>query len=217
MVTVQEQQLAPQPEAQLWAAPRACLPAGQSRESERAGTSSRASGTRIRVGTGGSRPDPTSLSCGRTSLRAETEVQWLIGRYSASLPDELDLRPGMKLRVLRLYDDAWGTGQILSGADADEIGKQGAFPIVSLFFPRSTRIAADRCRCACRRGRLSLQEPARRIRIRKVLAGCTGSVVLSFLNTPPVCRRSARPDTRALQHVPLQMLVRQIRQFSWWQ
>lgn len=37
----------------------------------------------------------------------------------------------MKLRVLRLYDDAWGTGQVLSGAEADEIGKQGAFPIVS--------------------------------------------------------------------------------------
>ena len=51
-------------------------------------------------------------------------------RYQAALPDELDLRPGMKLRVLRLYDDAWGTAQVLSGGETGEVGKQGAFPIV---------------------------------------------------------------------------------------
>ena len=28
-------------------------------------------------------------------------------RYSAALPDELSLSPGMKLVVLRIYDDAW--------------------------------------------------------------------------------------------------------------
>ena len=37
----------------------------------------------------------------------------------------------MKLRVLRLYDDAWGTAVIASGGNGSENGKQGAFPIVS--------------------------------------------------------------------------------------
>jgi len=54
------------------------------------------------------------------------------GRYQATLPDELDLRPGMKIRVLRLYDDAWGTGEVVSGGEAHETGKQGAFPIVRI-------------------------------------------------------------------------------------
>lgn len=54
----------------------------------------------------------------------------IVPRYQAALPDELDLRPGMKLKVLRLYDDAWGTAVIASGGDGDD-GKQGAFPIVS--------------------------------------------------------------------------------------
>ena len=55
----------------------------------------------------------------------------LMNRYQAALPDELDLRPGMKLRVLRLYDDAWGTARIVSGAqDGDRT--EGSFPIVSL-------------------------------------------------------------------------------------
>jgi len=58
---------------------------------------------------------------------AEVTVLW---PYQASLPDELDLRPGMKLRVLRLYDDAWGTAEIVSGGEGGEVGKQGAFPIV---------------------------------------------------------------------------------------
>lgn len=49
-------------------------------------------------------------------------------RYQAKLPDELDLSPGMKIRVLRLYDDSWGTGQVVN--DDGEVGKQGAFPIV---------------------------------------------------------------------------------------
>jgi hypothetical protein len=56
-------------------------------------------------------------------------------RYQASLPDELDLRPGMKLKVLRLYDDAWGTAVITSGGEEGENGKQGAFPIVRLTVP----------------------------------------------------------------------------------
>jgi hypothetical protein len=53
-----------------------------------------------------------------------------MNRYQASLPDELDLRPGMKLKVLRLYDDAWGTAQIVSGAQEGE-RLEGSFPIVS--------------------------------------------------------------------------------------
>lgn len=56
---------------------------------------------------------------------AEVSVLW---PYQATLPDELDLRPGMKMRVLRLYDDAWGTGLIIGGEDD---GRQGAFPVVS--------------------------------------------------------------------------------------
>lgn len=98
------------------------------------------------------------------------------------MPDELDLRPGMKLRVLRLYDDAWGTGQILSGAEADEIGRQGAFPIVSFAFMSAVKTAADCCRCVCLRGRRSLPGLVRQIRIRR--ARCFGwvFVVLSFDN-----------------------------------
>ncbi|KAK8850747.1 hypothetical protein IAR55_004667 [Kwoniella newhampshirensis] len=57
----------------------------------------------------------------------EVTVLW---PYQASLPDELELRPGMKLRVVRLYDDAWGTAEVISGPEHYEIGKQGAFPIV---------------------------------------------------------------------------------------
>lgn len=41
----------------------------------------------------------------------------------------------MKLKVLRLYDDAWGTAVIASGGSDNENGKQGAFPIVSFWFP----------------------------------------------------------------------------------
>lgn len=84
-------------------------------------------------------------------------------RYSASLPDELDLRPGMKIRVLRLYDDAWGTGQVLSGGDADEIGKQGAFPIVRSppAFSGLRDISLTGRRCVFRRDRHSLQGRAR--------------------------------------------------------
>ena len=40
----------------------------------------------------------------------------------------------MKLKVLRLYDDAWGTAVIASGGSDNENGKQGAFPIVSFWF-----------------------------------------------------------------------------------
>jgi len=57
-----------------------------------------------------------------------------MGRYQASLPDELDLRPGMKLKVLRLYDDAWGTAQVVSGGMEGE-RTEGSFPIVRYFFP----------------------------------------------------------------------------------
>jgi len=57
-----------------------------------------------------------------------------MGRYQASLPDELDLRPGMKLKVLRLYDDAWGTAQVVSGGMEGE-RTEGSFPIVSYLLP----------------------------------------------------------------------------------
>lgn len=53
--------------------------------------------------------------------------------YQASLPDELDLRPGMKLKVLRLYDDAWGTAQIVSGGMEGE-RTEGSFPIVRTYY-----------------------------------------------------------------------------------
>jgi hypothetical protein len=61
---------------------------------------------------------------------AEVSVLW---PYQATLPDELELKPGMRLRVLRLYDDAWGTGLIIGG---HEDGRQGAFPVVSLDIDR---------------------------------------------------------------------------------
>ena len=54
-------------------------------------------------------------------------------RYEASLPDELDLRPGMKVRVLRLYDDGWGSAEVTvasANGRGSEVGRQGAFPIV---------------------------------------------------------------------------------------
>nr|XP_019007710.1 uncharacterized protein I206_07344 [Kwoniella pini CBS 10737]OCF46491.1 hypothetical protein I206_07344 [Kwoniella pini CBS 10737] len=59
----------------------------------------------------------------------EVSVLW---PYTATLPDELDLRPGMKLRVVRLFDDAWGTAEVIStnSDEGSKIGKQGAFPIV---------------------------------------------------------------------------------------
>jgi hypothetical protein len=61
---------------------------------------------------------------------APSRTLTVLRRYQAALPDELDLRPGMRLRVLRLYDDAWGTAQVIGGGAA-EMGRQGAFPIVS--------------------------------------------------------------------------------------
>ncbi|WVQ95432.1 hypothetical protein IAU59_002529 [Kwoniella sp. CBS 9459] len=60
----------------------------------------------------------------------EVTVLW---PYTATLPDELDLRPGMRLRVVRLYDDAWGTAEVISssgGSQGSPLGKNGAFPIV---------------------------------------------------------------------------------------
>ncbi|WWC64969.1 uncharacterized protein I303_107583 [Kwoniella dejecticola CBS 10117] len=62
----------------------------------------------------------------------EVSVLW---PYTATLPDELDLRPGMKLRVVRLFDDAWGTAEVISTngngtEEGSKVGKQGAFPIV---------------------------------------------------------------------------------------
>ncbi|WRT70939.1 uncharacterized protein IL334_007938 [Kwoniella shivajii] len=61
----------------------------------------------------------------------EVSVLW---PYQASLPDELDLRPGMRLRVVRLFDDAWGTAEVISAStttgEGSMLGKQGAFPIV---------------------------------------------------------------------------------------
>ncbi|RXK37045.1 hypothetical protein M231_05704 [Tremella mesenterica] len=50
----------------------------------------------------------------------------VIWPYEAVLPDELDLRSGMRIHVLRLYDDAWGTGKVVFGGDS----RIGVFPIV---------------------------------------------------------------------------------------
>jgi hypothetical protein len=112
---------------------------------------------RIKVGIGGLRLVQRSLSCGRESLSYPVlfhlsipflfvlsclplltpsltqRDKELINRYQASLPDELDLRPGMKLKVLRLYDDAWGTAQVVSGGMEGE-RTEGSFPIVRLPF-----------------------------------------------------------------------------------
>lgn len=73
-----------------------------------------------------------SLSCGRESLFTTCRTV-LMYSYQASLPDELDLRPGMKLKVLRLYDDAWGTAQIVSGGMEGE-RTEGSFPIVRTYY-----------------------------------------------------------------------------------
>lgn len=35
----------------------------------------------------------------------------------------------MKIQILRIYDDAWGTGQVVEGDDESR-GRQGAFPLV---------------------------------------------------------------------------------------
>lgn len=81
----------------------------------------------------------------------------LIDRYQASLPDELDLRPGMKLKVLRLYDDAWGTAQIVSGAMGGE-RTEGSFPIVRIHlssFPPFLNGIVLIDRCVCRRDLVS--------------------------------------------------------------
>lgn len=53
-------------------------------------------------------------------------------RYQASLPDELSLTPGQQLRIVRLYDDAWGTAEIVSGGDPADVGRRGACPLVCL-------------------------------------------------------------------------------------
>ncbi len=58
-------------------------------------------------------------------------------RYSAALPDELTLRPGMKLTVLRIYDDGWATGIVIEGED-HERGKQGAYPTVCVTVDRTS-------------------------------------------------------------------------------
>jgi hypothetical protein len=87
---------------------------------------------RIRVGIGGLRLVQRFLCCGREYSVVEEEEE-LMGRYQASLPDELDLRPGMKLKVLRLYDDAWGTAQVVSGGLEGE-RTEGSFPIVRILF-----------------------------------------------------------------------------------
>jgi hypothetical protein len=91
---------------------------------------------RIKVGIGGLRLVQRFLSCGREFLSYSNvclKKEELINRYQASLPDELDLRPGMKLKVLRLYDDAWGTAQVVSGGMEGE-RTEGSFPIVRLRF-----------------------------------------------------------------------------------
>ncbi|GHJ85545.1 hypothetical protein NliqN6_1947 [Naganishia liquefaciens] len=51
--------------------------------------------------------------------------------YTAAMADEITLYPGMRLKVLRIYDDAWATGQVVdSAADSSLKGKEGAFPLV---------------------------------------------------------------------------------------
>lgn len=59
--------------------------------------------------------------------------------YSAALPDELSLRPGQKLTVLRIYDDGWGTGQLIESDNSR--GRQGAFPLVCVTENNSTNDA----------------------------------------------------------------------------
>jgi len=66
------------------------------------------------------RPDATLITTRWCS-------QWA---YSSTLPDELDLRPGMKVRVVRLYDDAWATGELVSGP---QLGRQGSSHFLLLF------------------------------------------------------------------------------------
>lgn len=86
---------------------------------------------RIKVEIGGSRLVLKFLYYGRKSPAPAIFLKQLTSRYQAALPDELDLRPGMKLKVLRLYDDAWGTARIVSGGqEGDRV--EGSFPIVSL-------------------------------------------------------------------------------------
>jgi hypothetical protein len=72
----------------------------------------------------------------------------------------------MRLRVLRLYDDAWGTAQVIGG-EAAEMGRQGAFPIVSdstwIWRPNGERDICDR-----RAERLPLQ-PLRPLRPSRTL------------------------------------------------
>jgi hypothetical protein len=93
---------------------------------------------------GGSRLVQRFLSCGREFSFSSNVClkKVLISRYQASLPDELDLRPGMKLKVLRLYDDAWGTAQVVSGGMEGE-RTEGSFPIVRFLFQISMGYEAD--------------------------------------------------------------------------
>ncbi|KAL7410674.1 hypothetical protein BDY24DRAFT_171696 [Mrakia frigida] len=75
----------------------------------------------------GAEGDRDAMSGGKDGLVHPGEVVTVLWAYSSTLPDELDLRPGMKLRIVRLYDDAWATGELVSGPLS---GRQGAFPLV---------------------------------------------------------------------------------------
>jgi hypothetical protein len=49
----------------------------------------------------------------------------------------------MKLKMLRLFDDAWGVGIIVGGASGGEMGKQGVVPLVSSSFLLLVRREAE--------------------------------------------------------------------------
>lgn len=50
------------------------------------------------------------------------QVVTVLWAYQSSLPDELDLRPGQRVRIARLFDDAWGFGEFVDGPQS---GRQG--------------------------------------------------------------------------------------------
>ena len=48
--------------------------------------------------------------------------------YAAQMPDELTLAPGMRLKVVDLFDDGWGTA--VEVASNGSQGRRGQFPTV---------------------------------------------------------------------------------------
>jgi hypothetical protein len=53
----------------------------------------------------------------------EGGVVSVLWAYSSTLADELSLRPGMRVRVLQMYDDGWATGEMVDGMES---GRQGS-------------------------------------------------------------------------------------------